>query len=363
MSEIHGSKWGGQHWSGWNSLEASIRPRAALAPQVAGIYRVRCRDERDIIYIGQSGSSLLKRLRQLARGMTLAAAGRPESTPHFAANCIFQHSARGSVMEVSWTEMAQVEKRERFGIECDLISLYRRTEGRNPTCPVRRGHRARLGQQAARRLAGKPDSLSISQINRLGERLRKQGASLDDVLLLNAVRQRYSSAYEVVMAALNELEDEFDYDIGGRFPKTNGSIIAKLQRENTRLSKMQDIAGCRIVVPNWFAQEELLELLELAFFPDARVDDRRERPRPGYRAVHLIVPVGEHVVEIQIRTEMQHLWAETSEALARLLKDPWVKYGGAMPGQMREGLDAMSETIALSERVHRWLKMVVTPRR
>jgi hypothetical protein len=35
---------------------------------------------------------------------------------------------------VSWIALANVDKRERLGIECDLIATYRRQEGSNPTC-------------------------------------------------------------------------------------------------------------------------------------------------------------------------------------------------------------------------------------
>ncbi|GAC1306974.1 MAG: hypothetical protein NVSMB21_10350 [Vulcanimicrobiaceae bacterium] len=39
-----------------------------------------------------------------------------------------------------------------------------------------------------------------------------------------------------------------------RTAKSTSSIVAKLQRESTRLSQIQDIAGCRIVVPTIAAQ-------------------------------------------------------------------------------------------------------------
>jgi ppGpp synthetase/RelA/SpoT-type nucleotidyltranferase len=44
--------------------------------------------------------------------------------------------------------------------------------------------------------------------------------------------------------------------------------------------------------------------------------DRRKRPSHGYRAVHVIASVDRRFVEIQIRTSMQDLWAQTMERLA-----------------------------------------------
>jgi ppGpp synthetase/RelA/SpoT-type nucleotidyltranferase len=51
-------------------------------------------------------------------------------------------------------------------------------------------------------------------------------------------------------------------------------------------------------------------------FPGAKKVDRRKRPSHGYRAVHLIVSVERRVVEIQVRTAMQDLWAQAMERLA-----------------------------------------------
>ena len=57
-----------------------------------------------------------------------------------------------------------------------------------------------------------------------------------------------------------------------------------------------------------------------------RVIDRREDPRFGYRALHLVVFVDDLPVEIQIRTELQDTWAQIVERLA----DRWgrgIRYG------------------------------------
>ena len=96
-------------------MEEATASRVALAPRVAGIYHIRCQGEEGLVYIGQSGRSLRMRLRQLRDGMQLAASGQPRSAPHFAAGCVYQHAAQGSVIEVSWIELvgaSQVAIRE-----------------------------------------------------------------------------------------------------------------------------------------------------------------------------------------------------------------------------------------------------------
>ena len=65
----------------------------------------------------------------------------------------------------------------------------------------------------------------------------------------------------------------------------------------------------------------------VGLFPDSVVVDRRERPSHGYRAVHTIVSALDKLVEVQVRTALQHLWAQVSERLSDEV-DPMIKYGG-----------------------------------
>lgn len=55
--------------------------------------------------------------------------------------------------------------------------------------------------------------------------------------------------------------------------------------------------------------------------------DRRVNTSHGYRAVHVIVREGSAMIEVQVRTSLQHLWAEVSEKLSDT-DDPAIKYGG-----------------------------------
>ena len=167
-------------------------------------------------------------------------------------------------------------------------------------------------------MAEKP---TASQLNKLGERLRKGTSTDDDIRALNDYRESFRQAYEQAVKVLESL----DLDVGGRSAKTVGSIVAKLAREKTRLSTMQDIAGCRVEVSNRLEQDRIVgEIVNL--FPGCKVDDRRARPSHGYRAVHVIVEVDGCPVEIQVRTTLQNAWAQTTERLADRI-DPAIKYG------------------------------------
>ena len=58
----------------------------------------------------------------------------------------------------------------------------------------------------------------------------------------------------------------------------------------------------------------------VALFDDGsrvpKIVDRRAEPMHGYRAVHVIVFPEDAPIEIQVRTEWQHEWAEFFEKLA-----------------------------------------------
>ncbi len=109
------------------------------------------------------------------------------------------------------------------------------------------------------------------------------------------------------------------------------SIRKKLQANEYRhlkLSKIQDIGGCRAVMPT------VAQALALRQFYDewgiqsefVRADDYIANPKPdGYRSVHLIYKYrseselysvfNNHRIEIQIRSQLQHAWATALETV------------------------------------------------
>ncbi len=181
--------------------------------------------------------------------------------------------------------------------------------------------------------------VSKSQIDRLGERLRCETISDDDLREMDRYRRSFNEAYDIVISAI---QAKLTLLPTGR-KKTNSSIIAKLKRLPTiGLTQMQDIVGCRMIVSNVLEQDDIVEKL-CAIFPQSQVKDRRVRPSFGYRAVHVIAKVAGRPVEIQIRTEWQHLWAALSENLSDII-DPQIKYGGG-PDELCERLKTFSSVI------------------
>ena len=210
----------------------------------------------------------------------------------------------------------------------------------------------------------KPGTLpySKSEIDRIGDRLRDEQVESGILEKLDAYRESFDAAYQEVV---DRIREELKVAPTGRPGKSIPSIIHKLSRESIRLSQMQDIAGCRIVVVDIPDQNVAVRLLT-ELFRDVTVVDRRVRPSHGYRAVHVIARIGGLAVEIQVRTDLQHLWAEYSEILADKI-DKEVKYGGG-PAAVRdllvtgsglvERLESISDTAAPGSREEERLEVI-----
>jgi Region found in RelA / SpoT proteins len=85
----------------------------------------------------------------------------------------------------------------------------------------------------------------------------------------------------------------------------------------------------------------------LRVFPTTKVIDRRAVPSHGYRAVHVVVNVEGRPIEVQVRTSLQHLWAELSEKVSDII-NPAIKYGS---GEGLLGLNKVSYAIAQIEKL------------
>lgn len=177
---------------------------------------------------------------------------------------------------------------------------------------------------------------SKSQINRAGEILISEDASLGEWIFADQVLTNYRAAHgypiNTFQATLRaKLKGIDDKAIVAQRLKRTPSIVSKLKRfDGMKLARMQDIGGLRAVVSS-VARVRKLEgsyrnskfLHELVSSKDYLSDPKAD----GYRGIHLIykysnpnVPVYDGLsLELQIRTRLQHAWATAVETMGTFL--------------------------------------------
>ncbi|WP_433267295.1 RelA/SpoT domain-containing protein [Actinosynnema sp. CS-041913] len=182
---------------------------------------------------------------------------------------------------------------------------------------------------------------SRSKVERLGRNLLAQTPPADEHLeQLHELLGAYDEALSYVT---QKLEDSLGVSTTSRL-KNTGTILEKLLRHGgSSLSKIQDLAGARVVAElDLIEQDLLVKRIEALFEAEGRkppkIIDRRENPRQGYRAVHIVVYIGKIPVEIQVRTTLQHWWANLFEKVAdaigreiRYGEVPADRSGGILP--------------------------------
>jgi len=116
--------------------------------------------------------------------------------------------------------------------------------------------------------------------------------------------------------------------------KRTPSIIAKLRRiRGMQLARMQDIGGCRAVVANVSHVKQMHGHFLRSRTRNELVGRKDYISQPkssGYRGVHLVYrycssKYTEHnglMVEIQVRSKLQHIWATGVETVGAFIKSP-----------------------------------------
>jgi hypothetical protein len=167
---------------------------------------------------------------------------------------------------------------------------------------------------------------SKSRIDRAGAALARDRYRTDDEYLesddvLDNYRAAHLEPLTWTTATLQEWLDEHGkpYYLAQRL-KRKPQILRKLARLKVRLSQLQDIGGLRVIVPTNRDVDLLMRFLKQQLDADdnmslVRTTDYRDhgRDRTGYRALHVILGREQRALELQIRSRMQHAWAENIE--------------------------------------------------
>lgn len=169
---------------------------------------------------------------------------------------------------------------------------------------------------------------SRSKMDKLGKRMAANES------LSESDREFFAKIYDFYENLLDEVAETLQ--IAGYNPtsrvKTTGTLLDKLRREHgIQLTRIVDFAGTRVVLDGGRRRQEVeVEKIAALFSAHDRkpsLIDRRIQPSHGYRAIHIVVYPNGFPVEIQVRTELQNLWAQLFERYA----DQWgrqIRYGG-----------------------------------
>jgi ppGpp synthetase/RelA/SpoT-type nucleotidyltranferase len=170
---------------------------------------------------------------------------------------------------------------------------------------------------------------SKNQLKNAGDRIRKRVTgdleldgqqAAEDAQLVKRWRSAHSVALSKTRVGLGAivartLRVDSQAGLVTQRLKRFESIQAKLVRDKSRLAEMDDIAGCRSVLPDLeviaSVQQQLSAASKLEIF---KVRDYNALPHAGgYRALHLCCRRDGFKIEVQLRTSRQQTWAETVE--------------------------------------------------
>lgn len=181
-----------------------------------------------------------------------------------------------------------------------------------------------------------PQEYSKSQINKAGIDLAKNNLSEDEknkaLEILGFWRGVHNYPMHVFKITLKKYATEINPDaITAQRLKRANSIIKKLNRNyksnegKIKLTRMQDIAGCRAIMKTMDELNELRYKYKTSKLRHAKVRENDyilEPKEDGYRGIHLVYKYysdkerkeyNDLLVEIQLRTKLQHIWATTVE--------------------------------------------------
>ncbi len=137
--------------------------------------------------------------------------------------------------------------------------------------------------------------------------------------------------------------------------KNTGTITEKLRRNGGHtLGSIHDLGGMRLVVTGGRDEQDRVAGHVQELFADEarapRLIDRRVEPVHGYRALHVIVYPDGYPIEVQVRTQWQHLWAEWFERLA----DQYgrgIRYGEPPVGGGQKAQEIVDSLITLADQI------------
>lgn len=172
---------------------------------------------------------------------------------------------------------------------------------------------------------------SKSRVNRAGAGIRAGIPTAEDLHVIDEWRAAHRSVLNTFQAILRSRTRGTGITVAQRH-KRKRTIFDKLTRQpRMELSRMDDVAGCRLIFASIDELNKFRESIHEAHFNHKRRNQKEKydyikKPKPtGYRGIHDIYEydvrskVGQEFaglyVEIQYRTLVQHAWATAVEVI------------------------------------------------
>lgn len=174
---------------------------------------------------------------------------------------------------------------------------------------------------------------SKSRVNRAGENVRQGTATPDDLSVIEEWRAAHRAVLNTFQAILRERARGKDIAVAQRHKRKRTVFDKLLRLPSMKLSRMDDVAGCRVIFKNIKQLYDFRSNFHRARFRHKlrngdNIDkyDYIKSPKPtGYRGVHDVYeydvnsdvgrPLTGLYVEIQYRTLVQHAWATAVEVI------------------------------------------------
>lgn len=247
---------------------------------------------------------------------------------------------------------------------------------------------------------------SKSQINKAGELLISSNWTLEQqdqaMDILSNWRSSHSFPLHVFAVRLNRLAKQVDSTaLVVRRLKRIPSILKKLNRDQTNkmeMPRMQDVGGCRAVLQSIYEIDALVKKYKKSRGIKHKLANKKDYvqmpKKDGYRSIHLIYKYFSDknkeydglLIEIQIRTKLQHYWAtaiETvdhftrqaiksnegekdwmdffklvSSAFANMEKTPIVPETPVDQNELRESIRVLAKKLKVVKKINEWTKIL-----
>lgn len=154
-----------------------------------------------------------------------------------------------------------------------------------------------------------PGDLAIDAYRNLSESKRTEA--------LTSYRSDFSGALSAAEDKLHPQIENTPILIETRL-KTLESLKEKILRPGKHyncLSEVTDIAGIRLIIPDYAALPWIQDLIKKDFNVLSEENLLSNRRESGYRAVHFLISIDNRIAEIQVHTLRGLLWADASHKL------------------------------------------------